>query len=68
MNVHIQEKLMENRLSPEKMIHGQTKPQMVTSSAKEYVWKNIFKVEALKKENSLRKSQTLCKNLQIKYK
>ena len=40
--------------------------ETVVCSQREYIWNNIFKIEALKKETLLRKKQTLCKNLQIK--
>ena len=29
---------------------------------------NLFKIENIKKEDSIRKSQSLCQNLQIKFK
>lgn len=59
---------MNKSLSLNKIAQEQYQLNTSVYSCKEYVWKNIFKVETLKKENSLRKNQTLCKNLQIKYK
>ena len=57
---------MDNQLSQKKIMLEQDKYNAAVYSHKEYIWKNIFKIEALKKEDSLRKSQVLCKNLQIK--
>ena len=56
---------MDNKLSKNKLMLERTQVQAAICSHKEYVWKNIFKVEALRKENSLRKSQILCQNLRI---
>ena len=57
---------MDNQLSQDKIILEQNQLKATVYSNKEYIWKNIFKIEALKKEDSIRKSQVLCKNLQIK--
>jgi hypothetical protein len=59
---------MDNTLTKEKIMLEQNQLNTVICSNKEYIWKNISKIEALKKENSLRKSQTLCQNLQINFK
>ena len=59
---------MDNILTKEKIMLEQNQLNTVICSNKEYIWKNISKIEALKKENSLRKSQTLCENLQINFK
>ena len=58
---------MDN-ISEEKIEFDANRINLILNSNKEYIWKNIFKVEALKKENSLKKSQYLCQNLQIKSK
>ena len=58
---------MDN-ISEEKIEFDANRINLILNSNKEYIWKNIFKVEALKKENSLKKSQSLCQNLQIKFK
>ena len=57
---------MDNQISQEKIMLETNRVNAAVYSNKEYIWKNIFKIEALKKEDSLRKSQVLCKNLQIK--
>lgn len=59
---------MDNNISEEKIDFDANRINTILTSNKEYVWKNIFKIEALKKENSLKKSQSLCENLQIKFK
>ena len=58
---------MDN-ISEEKIEFDANRINLILNSNKEYIWKNISKIEALKKENSLRKSQTLCENLQINFK
>ena len=57
---------MDNSLSKGKLISEQDQLRATIAFNKEYIWKNIFKIESLRKEDSLRKSQDLCKNLQIK--
>ena len=59
---------MDKQLPSGKISQEQYQLSASFLSSKTYIWKNISKIEALKKENSLRKSQTLCQNLQIKYK
>lgn len=53
-------------LSENKIQKEPNQLKKVICSDQEYIWNNIFKIEALKKETILRKKQTLCKNLQIK--
>ena len=57
---------MNECLSKDKLVSTQAKLNAALSFNKEYIWKNILKIEALKKENALNKSQDLCKNLKIK--
>ena len=59
---------MDNNISEEKIDFDANRINTILTSNKEYVWKNIFKIEALKKETSLKKSQSLYQNLQIKIK
>lgn len=57
---------MKECLSKDKQVSEQNQLNATIAFNKEYIWKNIFKIEALRKEDSLRKNQDLCKNLQIK--
>ena len=59
---------MDNNLRSGKIILEQHRLNPAICSPKEYIWKNISKLETLRKESSIRKSQTLCQNLQIKLK
>ena len=54
-------------LSEDKIQKEQNQLDTVICSQREYIWTNIQKVEALKKETILRKNQTLCENLQVKF-
>ena len=53
-------------LSENKIPKEPNQLEKVICAQREYIWNNIFKIEALKKETILRKKQALCKNLQIK--
>jgi len=59
---------MDNRLSKDKIIQERNAVNYNIRSSEGYVWKNIMKVETLRRENSIQKSQALCKSLQIKFK
>ena len=56
-------KISQDKLSPERNIINYN-----IRASEQYIWKNIMKVETLRKENSILKGQTLCKSLQIKFK
>ena len=57
---------MDNKSLKDKIILEQNRLNTALCSHKEYIWKNILKIEAIKKQDSLRKSQALCQSLQIK--
>ena len=57
---------MNNYLSKKVLSPKQTQLNASITLNKEYIWKNIYKIEELKKQDSLRKSQNLCKSLQIR--
>lgn len=57
---------MDNKLSLDKVMLEHRHIDYTISPNHEHIWKNILKIEALKKEETLRKNQTLCKNLKIK--
>jgi len=57
---------MDNKLSLDKIMLEHSHLDNKICKNQEHLWKNILKIEALKKEDALRKTQTLCKNLQIK--
>ncbi|MBR1605705.1 MAG: hypothetical protein IJ660_06335 [Alphaproteobacteria bacterium] len=57
---------MNERLSEDKLVSEQNQLNATIAFNKECIWKNIVRIEALRKEDSLRRSQYLCKNLQIK--
>lgn len=59
---------MDNNFAQNKIMLEQNQLNTAICSNKEYIWKNIFKIENIKKEDSIRKSQSLCQNLQIKFK
>ena len=59
---------MDNTLTKDKIILEHNQENKAICSHKEYIWKNIFKAETLRKENSFRKNLTLYQNLQIKFK
>jgi len=59
---------MDNKLSLDKVIPEHRYTDCQVSPNHEHIWKNILKIEALKKEEALRKTQTLCKNLNLKIK
>ncbi|MBQ8677471.1 MAG: hypothetical protein IJ529_03255 [Alphaproteobacteria bacterium] len=59
---------MDTTINQDKVMLEQNQLNAAICSNKEYIWKNIFKIETIKKEDSLRKNQTLCENLQIKLK
>ena len=59
---------MDNNFTQNKIMLEQNQLNTAICSNKEYIWKNIFKIENIKKEDSIRKSQYLCQNLQIKFK
>ena len=56
---------MDNYLSNDNSVSEQDQVNASIYLNKEYVWKNIFKIEALRKENSLRKTKNFCKNIQV---
>lgn len=64
----IQEIAMNNQISQDKVTSKQPYTFSDINSNHEYIWKNISKIETLKKEDILRKKQTMCQNLQIKLK
>lgn len=57
---------MDNKLSLDKVMLEHRHIDCKISPSQEHIWKNIRKIEALKKEEALRKSQILCQNLKIK--
>lgn len=59
---------MNTQISKDKVTPEQNPVVMMLASNKEYIWKNISKIEAIKKEDSFRKSQRLYKALQLKLK
>jgi hypothetical protein len=59
---------MDNKLNKDKIMLEQNQENRALCSHKEYIWKNIFKAETLRKETSFRKSLNMYQNLQIKYK
>lgn len=59
---------MDTTINQDKVMLEQNQLNAAICSNKEYIWKNIFKIETIKKEDSFRKNQTLCENLQIKLK
>ena len=59
---------MNNHISQDKVTSKQPHIFSSMNSNHEYIWKNISKIETLKKEDILRKKQTMCQNLQIKLK
>lgn len=66
LNPTSQETLMDNELSLDKVMLEHKHLDAIVRPNQEHIWKNILKIEALKKEDNLRKTQILCKNLQIK--
>lgn len=57
---------MDNKLSLDKVMLEHNQSNAPVHTGQDHIWKNILKVEALKKAAAIRKSQVLCKNLQIK--
>ena len=57
---------MDSKLSLDKVMLEHRHIDNLVKHNQEHIWKNILKIEALKKEDALRKSQILCKNIQIK--
>ena len=59
---------MNTQISKDKVTQEQNSVMMMLASNKEYIWKNISKIENLKKADSFKKSQEMYRNLQIKLK
>lgn len=59
---------MNTQISKDKVTQEQNPIVMMLASNKEYIWKNISKIESIKKEDSFKKSQELYRNLQLKLK
>ena len=57
---------MDNKLSLDKVMLEHNQSSTPAPTGQEHIWKNILKIEALKKAAEIQKCQVLCKNLRIK--